>query len=150
MRKLILVVALALVVPAAALATAPSHPSHPATPASSHASTTATTAQASQPATPTVMWVLRGTLSKYTPATATANGSISITVKSSNFDSSTLKNRTLTFATNSKTNVVLHEGKPIAANSDNGIVKVRAAKGSSATALTTKTAFEVIDQGAST
>ena len=150
MRKLILVVALALVVPAAALATEPSHPSHPATPASSHASTTATTALASQPATPTVMWVLRGTLSKYTPATATVNGSISITVKSSNFVSSTLKNMTLTFATNSKTNVVLHEGKPIAANNDNGIVKVRAPKGSSATALTTKTAFEVIDQGTST
>ena len=149
MRKLILVVALALVVPAAALATAPSHPSHPATPASSHASTTATTALPSQPATPTVMWVLRGTLSKYTPATATVNGSISITVKSSNFDSTTLKTMTLTFATNSKTTVVLHEGKPIA-NNDNGIVKVRAPKGSSATALTTKTAFEVIDQGAST
>ena len=148
MRKLILVVALALVVPAAALATEPSHPSHPATPASSHASTTATTALASQP-TPTVMWVLRGTLSKYTAATATANGSISITVKSSNFDSTTLKTMTLTFATNSKTNVVLHEGKPIV-NNDNGIVKVRAPKGSSATALTTKTAFEVIDQGAST
>ena len=149
MRKLILVVALALVVPAAALATAPSHPSHPATPASSHASTTATTALPSQPATPTVMWVLRGTLSKYTPATATVNGSISITVKSSNFDSTTLKHMTLTFATNSKTNVVLHEGKPIA-NNDYGIVKVRAAKGSNATALQTKTAFEVIDQGAST
>ena len=148
MRKLILVVALALVVPAAALATEPSHPSHPATPASSHASTTATTALASQP-TPTVMWVLRGTLSKYTAATATANGSISITVKSSNFDSTTLKTMTLTFATNSKTNVVLHEGKPIV-NNDNGIVKVRAPKGSSATALQTKTAFEVIDQGAST
>src|SRR5438093_4387431 len=147
MRKLILVVALALVVPAAALATEPSHPSHPATPASSHASTTATTALASQP-TPTVMWVLRGTLSKYTAATATANGSISITVKSSNFDSTTLKTMTLTFATNSKTTVVLHEGKPIV-NNDNGIVKVRAAKGSSATALQTKTAFEVIDQGAS-
>ena len=148
MRKLILVVALALVVPAAALATEPSHPSHPATPASSHASTTATTALASQP-TPTVMWVLRGTLSKYTAATATVNGSISITVKSSNFDSTTLKTMTLTFATNGKTTVVLHEGKPIA-NNDNGIVKVRASKGSSATALQTKTAFEVIDQGTST
>ena len=56
---------------------------------------------------------------------------------------------TLTFATNSKTNVVLHEGKPIV-NNDNGIVKVRAAKGSNATALQTKTAFEVIDQGTST
>jgi hypothetical protein len=45
----------------------------------------------------------------------------------------------LTFAANSKTTVVLHEGKPIA-NNDNGIVKVRAAKDSTATALQTKTA----------
>jgi len=127
MRTLILIAALALAMPAVALATRPS---------SSH------------PAKPTVLWVLRGTLSKYTPASVSTNGSISIKVKSSNFDSKTLKAMTLTFATDSKTKVVLHEGKPIA-DGDRGIVKVRAKKGSDATALQTPTAFAVIDQGAS-
>lgn len=131
MRKLILIAAVALAIPAVALATKPPHPT---TPASSH------------PAKPTVLWVLRGTLSNYTAASGSTNGSISIKVKSSNLDSKTLKAMTLTFATNSKTKVVRHEGKPIA-DGDRGIVKVRAAKGSDATALQTHPAFAVIDQG---
>jgi hypothetical protein len=127
MRKLILIVVLALALPTAALATRAS---------SSHS------------AKPTVLWVLRGTLSKFTAASGATNGSISITVKSSNFDSKTLKGTTLTFATDSKTKVVLHKHKPIP-DRDRGIVKVRAAKGSDATALQTHTAFQVIDKGAS-
>jgi hypothetical protein len=124
MRKLLLIVVLALLVPTAALAARPS---------SSH---------------PTVLWVLRVTLSKFTAAGGSTKGSISITVKSSNFDSKTLKGMTLTFATDSKTKVVLHTHKPIA-DGDRGIVKVRAAKGSDATALQTHTAFQVIDKGVS-
>jgi hypothetical protein len=74
-------------------------------------------------------------------------GSISITVKSANFDSKTLKGMTLTFATDRKTKVVLHVHKPIA-DGDRGIVNVRAAKGSDAPALQTHAASEVIDKGA--
>src|SRR5712691_6722266 len=129
-RAIVIIGAALLLVPAAALAAKPAHPSTPATPKM-------------------VLFVLRGTISHYTAATNTTNGSISITVKSSNFDSKTLKGTTLTFATDSKTKVVMHEGKPIADN-DRGIVKVRAAKGSDATALQTHTPFEVIDQGAGT
>ena len=129
MRKVIAISMLVLAVPAAALAATP--PSHPATSAKG-----------------TVLWVLRGTLSKYTAASGSTAGSISITVKSSSLDSAKLKGMTLTFATNAKTTVVLHNDKPIA-DGDRGIVKVRAAKSSEATALQTHTAFAVIDQGAS-
>jgi hypothetical protein len=142
MRRYAIIAALALAgVPAGAFAAQPSHPAHPATPASTNASTNATTPSK-------VMFVLRGTLSKYTAANGPTNGSITITVKSSNFGSPTvLKGSTLTFVVTSKTNVVLHNGKPIA-DKDNGIVKVRAALHSAST-LGGKTAFEVIDQGAS-
>ena len=122
MRKLLLMVALTLLIPTAAIAAR--HSSHP-----------------------TVLWVLRGKLSAFTAASGSTKGSISIMVKSSNFDSKTLKGMTLTFATDTKTKVVLHKHKPIA-DGDRGIVKVRAAKGSTATALQTHTAFQVIDQGA--
>jgi len=128
-RAIVIMGAALLLVPAAALAAKPAHPSTPATPKM-------------------VLFVLRGTLSHYTATTNTTNGSISITVKSSNFESKTLKGTTLTFATDSKTKVVMHDGKPIADN-DRGLVKVRAAKGSDATALQKQTAFQIVDQGAS-
>lgn len=128
MRRSILIVVLALALPTAALAT--------------------TRASSSHSAKPTVLWVLRGTLSKFTAASGATKGSISITVKSSNFDPKTLKGMKLTFAIASKTKVVLHTHKPIV-DGDRGIVKVRAPKGSDATALQTHTAFEVIDKGAS-
>ena len=152
MRRYAIIAALALAgVPAGAFAAQPSHPAHPATPASTNASTHATTTNSTSTnaATPSkVMFVLRGTLSKYTAANGPTNGSITITVKSSNFGSPTvLKGSTLTFVVTSKTNVVLHNGKPIV-DKDNGIVKVRAALHSAST-LGGKTAFEVIDQGAS-
>jgi hypothetical protein len=103
MRKLLVIALLALLIPTAAFAARPS---------SSH---------------PTVLWVLRGTVSKFTAASGSTKGSISITVKSSNFDSRTLKGMTLTLATDGKTKVVLHVHKPIA-DRDRGIVKVRAAR----------------------
>lgn len=131
MRTFIVVSMLVLAVPAAAFAAKPSPPSHPATSAKG-----------------TVLWVLRGTLSKYTAASGSTAGSISITVKSASLDSGKLKGMTLTFATNAKTTVVLHNDKPIA-DGDRGIVKVRAAKSSDAAALQTHTAFAVIEQGAS-
>ena len=75
-------------------------------------------------------------------------GSISITVRGDESGLGEAQGMTLTFATNAKTTVVLHNDKPIA-DGDRGIVRVRAAKSSDATALQTHTAFAVIDQGAS-
>jgi hypothetical protein len=158
MRTFVLIAALALAGATGAVAAKPTHPTTPAsTNANSHAnaSTTATNASAnanasSKSKTPKVMYVLRGTLSKYTAANGAVNGSISITVKSSNFDSDpSFKTTTLKFAVSSSTKIVLHDGKPIADN-DKGIVKVRATKHSTAATLQTLTAFQVIDQGAST
>lgn len=136
MRKFIaasLVTVTMIGVPTAAFAAKPTHPTHPTTPAS-------------VPAKPTVTYVLRGTLGSYTAATTTTAGSVTITVKSSNFESKVLKGQALTFALNSKTTVVLHDHKAIA-NGDRGIVKVRAPKDSTASTLQTRVAFQVIDQG---
>ena len=156
MRRFALIAALALTgVPTGALAAQPSHPSRPAsTNASSKATATSTTGTSSNASSKAgsqaakVSYVLRGSLSKYTAANGAANGTITITVKSSNFDSKTLKNVTLTFAVSSSTKVSLHEGKPIA-DGDKGLVKVRAQKHSTAAVLQTVTASQVIDQGAS-
>ena len=94
-----------------------------------------------------VMFVLRGTLTAYTAATSSTSGSVSITVKGSNHERSALKGTMLTFSTDSKTKVVLHDGNAIASG-DNGIVKVRAPKNATSTMLESATAFQVIDQGA--
>jgi hypothetical protein len=145
MYKVAVVAALALAsVPAASLA------AHPATPANSHAnsnanatSTTGVSSQANSHASAAkVMFVLRGTLTAYTAASGATNGSVSITVKSSNFESSALKGLTLTFPVSSSTKIA---GAFTAG--DNGIVKVRAAKNSSSSSLQTLTAFQVIDRG---
>jgi hypothetical protein len=146
MHKIAVIAALALAaVPAAALA------AHPATPANSHAnsnanatSTTGASTQANSHASAAkVLFVLRGTLTAYTAANGTTNGSVSITVKGSNHESSLLKTTTLTFPVSSSTKIV---GTFKAG--DNGIVKVRAAKNSTSATLQTLTAFQVIDQGA--
>ena len=154
MRRYVIIAALGLAgVPAGAFAAQPTTlPAHPATPASTNASTKATTHTSTNAASPTkppfVMFVLRGTLSSYTAASGSTDGTISITVKRSNFENTALKGSTLTFAVSSKTKVVLHDGNAIA-DDDAGVIKVRAQKHSSATTLQTKTAFNVIDQGAS-
>ena len=72
-----------------------------------------------------------------------------LVVSSSNYHGKTLKGQALAFTVSSKTNVVLHNGNPIAASGDRGIVKVRAPKASSAATLSATAASEVIDQGAS-
>ncbi len=93
-------------------------------------------------------FVLRGTLSKYTPAAGATNGSITLLVSSSNYEGKTLKSQTLAFTVSSKTKIVLHDGNAIADN-DHGIVKVRAPKASSAATLSATAALQVIDQGTS-
>jgi hypothetical protein len=150
MRKVALIAVLVLVgVPGAALA---AKPSHPATPANSHAnsnanatSTTGTSSKASSNAqSVTMLFVIRGTLGAYTAASGSTNGSIAITVTSSNHESTLLKNATqpLTFVVSSKTNVV-----GTVTSGHDGIVKVRAAKNASVATLQTLTAVQLIDQG---
>ena len=143
MNKIALLAALALAgVPAGALAAKPSHPATPAN--TTHASTTAnptsSTDKSSSAAKPkTVTFVLHGTLTAFTAynATTKTNGSVTINVTSSNFGSKV--KGSMSFTVDSKTKVV----GTFTAN-DRGVVKVRAAKGS--TSLS-GAATEVIDQG---
>lgn len=46
---------------------------------------------------PKVQWILQGTLSSYTPVSASGNGQVSVTVKHANYRGRALKNKTLTF-----------------------------------------------------
>jgi hypothetical protein len=148
-HKIAVIAAFALAsVPAAALA------AHPATPANSNAnskanatSTTGTSSKAepnSHASAAKVMFILRGALTAYTAAAGTTNGSVSITVASSNRKASSLKGATLTFPVSSSTKIA-----GTVTPGDKGVVKVRAAKNTSAATLQTLTAFQVIDQGAS-
>ena len=127
MRKVLVVLIAALLVPAAAVAKG-----KPADPGSQ------------SKAAPKVMYVLKGTLTEYTAANGATNGLVTITVKSSNRHGASLKNLTLTFAVSSSTKVV---GKFTA--NDNGIVKVRGAKAGlgDPTTFSTLVAKQVIDQG---
>jgi len=149
-QKVAIVAVLALAaLPAAALAAKPVHPATPANSnANSHANATSTTGSSSKAnshaSAAKVLFVLRGTLTAYTAASGSTNGSVSIMVKGSNHESSALKGSTLTFAVSSSTKIT---GTFKAG--DNGIVKVRAAKNTPSSTLTTLTAFQVIDQGAS-
>ena len=128
MRKFLVVLIAALLVPSFALAKG-----KPADPGSQ------------SKAAPKVMYVLKGTLTAYTAANGTTNGSVTITVKSSNRHGASLRNQSLTFAVAASTKVV----GTFTAN-DNGIVKLRGAKAglgdpSTFAALVVK---QVIDQGA--
>jgi hypothetical protein len=153
MRKIVLIAVLAVAgVPAGALAAKPSHPATPAsTNANSHANNTSTTGTSSRAnakgQSAKVLFVIHGTLGTYIPANGATNGSIQITVKSSNHESALLKAATpqpLTIPVSSKTKI---EGTVTSGH--NGIVKIRAAKNASVATLLGLTAFQVIDQGAS-
>jgi hypothetical protein len=139
MRKLIVIAALALLVPSLALAGG--KPTVPGTSQDSHGK-----------AAPKVMYMLKGTLTAYTAANGTTNGTVSILVKSANHHGATLKTQTLTFPVSSGTKIVTENGSPVTVN-DNGIVKLRGPKklaptDNLATVLQALTAFQVIDQGA--
>jgi hypothetical protein len=122
-------------IPAGAYA---AQPTHPTTPANTNTNSTSAAAK--------VQFVLHGSLSAYTPANGASNGTITLLVKGSNRDSTTLKNMTLVFTVTPATKVVLHDGAAIAPSGDNGIVKLRLAKNNST--WTGLTAGQVIDQGA--
>jgi hypothetical protein len=127
MRKVLVVLAAALLVPSLALAKG-----KPADPGSQ------------SKAAPKVMYVLRGTLTAYTAANGATNGFVTITVKSSNRHGASLKNLSLTFAVSSSTKVV----GTFTAN-DNGIVKLRGAKAGlgDPTTFGTLVSKQIIDQG---
>jgi hypothetical protein len=143
-RKAALIAALAVAgIPAGALA---AKPAHPTTPASTHSSTTAK-ASATKP--PTVLFVIHGTLNSYVAANGPTNGGVKLAITSSSTEQAMLKSQAaLAVTLSSKTNVVLHNGKPIA-NGDKGIVKIRAPKNASAATLASIPAQQVIDQGPS-
>ena len=145
MRKRILIFAgLAMALSSgAALAANPSHPTHPTTPASTNSNKGTTNGQSAK-----VLFVLHGTIGSYMAAAGMTNGSISITLKSSNFETTALKAATqpISFVVSSKTKVQLHKGKTVASG-DKATIKVRAPKNSTASALSALTAFQVVDSG---
>ena len=137
MRKLIATLMLALAVPSIAIAAKPPAPGK---------------SQSSSRSVPQVMYVLRGTLTAYSPADGSSDGSVSLLIKSANYHGAALKGQTLTFALPSSAKVVLHDGAAIAPNVDKGIVKVRGPRkiGPSetlASVLPARKALRVIDQG---
>jgi hypothetical protein len=136
MNKLITTLIAALVVPAVALAAKP----------------TTTTTTTTTPKVPQVMYILKGKLTAYSAANGSTKGSVSILVKSANYNGASLKTQTLTFATSSSTKVVAPHG--VVKPNDTGLVKVRgpkkaAANTTLAAVLQAATAFEILDQRAS-
>jgi len=75
---------------------------------------------------PRVMYVLKGTLSSYTAATATTDGQISITVKHSNYHARALRGQTLTFTTSMKTRVTMKNGATAITDGARGVLKFKA------------------------
>src|SRR5579863_9355185 len=97
---------------------------------------------------PTVMFVLRGNITAYTPASGGTDGSVTIVVSKANFRRASLDSATVMLATSSKTRVVRMGSTDVGTfpSPDKGVVKVRAPWNS--TAFPTNTpAFEIIDQG---
>jgi hypothetical protein len=113
MKKTILLAVAALALPSVALAKPPStHTNH-------------------SKAAPRVMYVLKGTLSAYSPAmSATQDGSITILVNHSNFHGRALKNQSLTFPVAMSTKVTYQNGTSAATisapSTANGMVKFKA------------------------
>jgi hypothetical protein len=151
--KQILVLAIvALVVPSIALAAKPPTPGQSQTP---HVNSQATHGQSQTShgkAAPKVMYVLRGILTAYTPATDTARGSVTIEIRAANHHGAALKQQpplSLTFPVSTKTKIRLPQAGFSAG--DKVIVKLRAPKKIAVADLTSTLqaldAFQVIDQG---
>lgn len=129
MKKLLLLVLAALVVPSVALAAKPPKPA------------------------PQVTYELKGTLSNYTAydSVTPSNGSITVTVTAANPQGKALKGQTLTFAVDKNTVVSLKSGLTTVTNGDSGTLWVKAAKNippaSLATTLQASPAGKVRDNG---
>ncbi len=154
MRNQMVALGAAFSIAAVPLAGLPAKPPHPITGTGSPSGVVTTSGGTTSDGTtsgptgpsraPTVMYVLHGSLSAYTAATATSPGTVSITVSSSNFEAKTLDGTTLTVPVTTKTHLVLGRSGTVA-KGDLGIVKVRAAKLASAKVLDLADAFQVID-----
>jgi hypothetical protein len=134
MKKAIVLAVAVLALPTSvALAAKPSHP-----------------AQGGK-SNPIVMYVLKGMLTSYTPATADQDGSITIDVAHSNFHSS-LKNQHMEFATTMKTHITFPNGATTLTTPAKGVLKFKAPlhrKGDTtlvATLTTNAKALHIIDQ----
>lgn len=107
-----------------------------------------------------VLYVLKGKLSGYSPydSASSQNGSITIDVSRANRHGRALKGMQLTFQNEitANTRISLSDGVTVIADTDNGLVKVRAPRepksmsGSDLAAmLTTSAVRQVVDQGPS-
>jgi hypothetical protein len=126
MRKVLIVLALALALPALALATPPTQPGKSA---------------------PKVQYVLKGTLTSFTASTGGADGSITFTVTKANRHGAALKDQALTLVVTPTTKVVLDTDGALNAG-ETVIVKVRELKRTTdaLALLNGKNARQVIDQ----
>ena len=126
MRKILIVLALALMVPALALAAQPAQPGKSA---------------------PKVQYVLKGTLTSFTASTGGADGSIMFTVTQANHHRAALKDQALTLLVTPTTKVVLDTDGTLTAG-ETIIVKVRELRRTTdaLALLSGKTARQVIDQ----
>jgi hypothetical protein len=106
LRKTFALAVLALVVPTVALAAKP------------------TTHTSQSKAAPKVMYILKGTLSNFTAASSTADGSVTINVTHSNFHARALVGAPLTFAVSTNTATTLNGGT--ISQGARGIVKFKA------------------------
>jgi hypothetical protein len=148
-RRLGAAIALALAVPSLALASKPpSHGHKPPAAGNSH--------DQHGKSAPQVMYVLKGSLSSYTPVGATY-GTITITITHTNHQAKTLVNPqsplSLRIIISWGTKVVTRRNANTIANGDRGVVKIRLPRNTPAVNLTTTlttlptVATEVIDQG---
>ncbi|HEY3206054.1 MAG TPA: hypothetical protein VGJ58_03790 [Gaiellaceae bacterium] len=127
MRRVLIVVALALAVPAIALAAQPAQPGKSA---------------------PKVQYVLKGTLTTFTPSTGVADGSITFTVTKANHHRAALKDQSLTLVIKPETKVVF-DTDGVLTPGETVVVKVRELRRTTdaLTLLNGKNARQVIDQG---
>ena len=110
MKKALILVLAALVIPSAALAAKPAHGPKP--PKRPHM----------------VTYVLRGTLSAYTAydSVTPANGSITIAIKHANRRGHALKGQSLTFAVDANTKLHFRHGVTAITDGDRGGIRLRA------------------------
>jgi hypothetical protein len=106
LRKTLALAVLALAIPTVALAAKP--PTH----------------TNKSKAAPKVTYILKGTLSNFTAASSTADGSVTINVTHSNFHAHALVGQQLTFGVSTKTTTTLNGGT--ISNGAHGILKFRA------------------------
>ena len=128
MTRILIVLALALTVPALALAAQPAQPGK---------------------SSPKVTYVLKGNVSSFAPSTGGADGSITLTVATSNIQRAALKDQSLTLVIKPGTKVVF-DGDGALTAGENAVVKVREAKRTTdaLALLSGKSARHVIDRGA--